>query len=167
MVPFVYYLFHTKMHQVPSEKIPDVRKTLYLFAFARPFSRYADSRLWTFIKNEIRPLIEKGDESFPYQRAIRRVAAWEGIDSFGERLLMANRDLTLYVVQNLSGAKAHYRRNLGEVDHIFPRAELRKRGFEEEQIDHFANFWILQRPRTRSKATGTLDGISILFQTKS
>lgn len=151
LVPFVYYLFHTKMHQVKNENIVDVRRALYLFAFARPFSRYADSRLWAFIKNEIKPRTDVGDESFPYARAVRRVAAWEGIDGL-ERLLQNNKLLTLYVVQNLSGSKAQYPPNAAEIDHIFPKSELFKRGLYEEDVDHFANFWILRKVKNQIKS---------------
>ena len=59
LVPFVYYLFHAPKHEVPTGQIDAFRKALYLFAFARPFSRYADSRLWRFIREEIRPLVER------------------------------------------------------------------------------------------------------------
>src|SRR5215213_4299253 len=62
LVPFVYYLFHTPKHEMPTGQIENFRKGLYLFAFARPFSRYADSRLWKFIRQELRPLVEKKDQ---------------------------------------------------------------------------------------------------------
>src|SRR5207249_2214025 len=42
LVPFVYYLFHAPKHEVPTGQIEAFRKGLYFFAFARPFSRYAD-----------------------------------------------------------------------------------------------------------------------------
>ena len=89
------------------------RKALYLFAFSRPFSRYADSRLWKFIREEIR---------------------------------------LLHVLQNLSTNKAHYQRNAGQIDHIFPRAELRKKEFEEPEINHFGNFWILAASKNQNKS---------------
>ena len=45
---------------MPIGQIESFRKGLYLFAFARSFSRYVDSRLWKFIRDAIRPLIENG-----------------------------------------------------------------------------------------------------------
>ena len=152
LVPFVYYLFHAPKHEVPTGQIDAFRKALYVFAFARPFSRYADSRLWRFIRQELRPLIEKKDHHFPFDRAVAWVKFWESMTGFNERLLQANIPLTLHVLQNLSHDKAKYARNAGQIDHIFPRAELRKKGFEEAEINHFGNFWILAKGKNQNKS---------------
>ncbi len=152
LVPFVYYLFHAPKHEVPTGQIDAFRKTLYLFAFARPFSRYADSRLWKFIRKEIRPLAEKKDYHFPFDGAVAWVKYWESVTGFNERLLQSNVALTLHVLQNLSTDKAHYQRNAGQIDHIFPRAELRKKEFEELEINHFGNFWILAKGKNQNKS---------------
>jgi len=152
LVPFVYYLFHAPKHEVPTGQIDSFRKALYLFAFARPFSRYADSRLWKFIRQEIRPLVEKKDHHFPFDRGVAWVKYWESVTGFNERLLQSNAALTLHVLQNLSTDKAHYQRNAGQIDHIFPRAELRKKEFEEPEINHFGNFWILAKGKNQNKS---------------
>ena len=55
-------------------------------------------------------------------------------------------------LQNLSTNKAHYQRNAGQIDHIFPRAELRKKEFEESEINHFGNFWILAKGKNQNKS---------------
>ena len=60
-MPFVYYLFHAPKHEVPTGQIEAFRKSLSLFAFARPFSRYAESRLWTFIRRELATRAEDKD----------------------------------------------------------------------------------------------------------
>lgn len=70
LVPFVYYLSHTKNHQVPNSEIDNLRKAVYLFGFTSPFSRYADSRLGRFIRRELQPLAEKNDERFPIGDAV-------------------------------------------------------------------------------------------------
>jgi len=152
LVPFVYYLFHAPKHEVPTGQIDAFRKALYLFAFARPFSRYADSRLWKFIRQEIRPLVEKKDHHFPFDRAVAWVMYWESMTGFNERLLQANVALTLHVLQNLSTDKFKYQRNAGQIDHIFPRAELRRKEFEEPEINHFGNFWILAKGKNQNKS---------------
>lgn len=152
LVPFVYYLFHAPKHEVPTGQIDAFRKALYLFAFARPFSRYADSRLWKFIGKEIRPLVENKDHHFPFDRAVAWVKYWESITGFNERLLQANVALTLHVLQDLSTDKTKYQRNAGQIDHIFPRAELRKKEFEESEINHFGNFWILAKGKNQNKS---------------
>ncbi len=152
LVPFVYYLFHAPKHEVPTGQIEAFRKGLYLFAFARPFSRYADSRLWKFIREELRPLVEKKDHRFPFDRAAWWVKYWESITEFDEKLLQANVPLTLHVLQNLSTDKAQYKRNAGQIDHIFPRSVLRKKDFEEPEINHFGNFWILAKGKNQNKS---------------
>ena len=104
LVPFVYYLFHASKHEIPTSQIEAFRKALYLFAFARPFSRYADSRLWKFIRQELKPLVNKG-HAFPFSRAVDWVKYWEGIDGFNDQLLQSNVLLTLHVLHDdgLSG----------------------------------------------------------------
>ncbi|MCK4257266.1 hypothetical protein KAX35_10280 [candidate division WOR-3 bacterium] len=147
-IPFVYYLFYAKGHQMPNNQIENARKSLYLFGFARPFSRYADSRLWKFIKEELKSL---EDENFPYRRAVWWIQYWEDIDEFGEDLLQRNPLLVHHLVQKLSGAKTKYRKNLPEMDHIFPRSTLREKEFNEAEINHFANFWILGKHKNQNK----------------
>ena len=152
LVPFVYYLFHAPKHEVPTGQIDAFRKALYVFAFARPFSRYADSRLWKFIRKEIRPLVENKNHHFPLDRAVAWVKYWESVTGFNERLLQANVALTLHVLQNLSSDKSKYQRNAGQIDHIFPRAELRKKEYQEREINHFGNFWILAKGKNQNKS---------------
>lgn len=152
MVPFVYYLFHTKNHEIRNDQIVNARKALYLFGFTRPFSRYADSRLGGFIRSELRPLVSKGDETFPLSKAVWRVGYWERIKTYGEELLQAHPLLALHLVQGLTGAKVQYTRNAPEADHIFPRSELRKKGYDEGMINHFANFWILAKGKNQNKS---------------
>lgn len=152
MVPFVYYLFHTKNHEIRNDQIVNARKALYLFGFSRPFSRYADSRLGAFIRDELRPLAKKRDETFPLKNAIWWVGYWERIKAFNKELLQANPVLTLHLVQGLTGAKVQYVRNAPEVDHIFPRSELRKKGYDEAIINNFANFWILAKGKNQNKS---------------
>jgi hypothetical protein len=153
LVPFVYYLFRAPNHEIPNGQLQAFRKALYIFAFARPFSRYADSRLWKFIRQELKTLADAKDNHFPFDRAVYRVKQWEAINGFDDRLLQSNVHLTLHVVQNLSTDKAHYKRNTGQIDHIFPRAELRKKGkFEDAEINHFGNFWILAKGKNQNKS---------------
>ena len=99
-----------------------------------------------------KPLGEAKDAKFPFDRAAWWVRYWEGIESCNEKLLQSNPLLALHVVQDLTGAKTHYRRNVGEIDHIFPRSILREKGFDEAQINHFANFWILAKGKNQNKS---------------
>jgi hypothetical protein len=151
-VPFVYYAFHLKKHEIPNNQTSRIRKSLYYFGFARPFSRYADSRIARFIKDELKPLAERAEATFPLEKAVWWMRYWEDIHTFGEKLLQTNPILTCYVVQNLSGAKIQYQRNVRELDHIFPRSVLREKGFDESEINHFANFWILAKGKNQNKS---------------
>lgn len=152
LVPFVYYLFRTKRHQVPNSEIGNARKAFYLFGFAKPFSRYADSRLGKFIKRAIKPLADEGSEEFPFQKAVELVANWERIKGFDEELLHQNPLLALHVVQHSTGAKVLYKDNEPQIDHIFPKSILREKGFSEREFDHPANYWILAKGKNINKS---------------
>jgi hypothetical protein len=60
--------------------------------------------------------------------------------------------LTLHVLQNLSTDKSKYQRNAGQIDHIFPKAVLRKKEYQEPEINHFGNFWILAKGKNQNKS---------------
>jgi uncharacterized protein with ParB-like and HNH nuclease domain len=151
LVPLVYYLFNTNKHQVPNNQISRVRKAMYLFGFTKPFSRYGDSRVWAFIRDELKPLIDNNDETFPLDSTWWWIDYWEKVRSFDD-LLQSNHILTLHLIQGLTGAAFKYEGNAPEVDHIFPRSILREKGFEPSQVNNFANFWILAKTKNRNKS---------------
>lgn len=152
LIPLVYYLFHAPKHQVPKNQTEAVRKSLFLFAFTQPFSRYADSRLGNFIREELKPRLEKGDHAFPLRSAVAWIQHWEQVAGFGSELIQRNPILACNLVQNYSGGKNHFKSNAPEVDHIFPRSVLKKRGFEPTDIEHFANYWILSKGKNQNKS---------------
>ncbi len=154
LVPFVYYLFHAPKHEVPTGQIEVFRKSLYLFAFAHPFSRYADSRLWTFIRRELTPRAEKKDYSFPFDRAVWWVKYWESVTGFDERLLKMNIALTLHVLQNLSSNKTHYERNAGQVTIFSLGLNCGKKGTRSLRLITLVISGFLQKARTRIRAIG-------------
>jgi hypothetical protein len=122
---------------------------VYVFGLARPFSRYGESRVGNFVSSlDAR---QADDDAFPLEVALQKVRGWERIESI-EDLAEWNHDLTLHLIQGLSGAKVQYSRNAPEVDHIFPRSEMRKRGAAEEDINDLANFWILAQGKNRNKS---------------
>lgn len=152
LVPLVYYLFYTTNHQVPDDEIDRVRKSIYLFGFTSPFSKYADSRLGKFIREDLKPLAEKGDEKFPLEESVYWVHQWAKIDNFGPRLLQGNPSLALHLIQRRSGAKVHYEKNAPQIDHIFPRSKLRDKKYKDAEIDHFSNYWILAKNKNQNKS---------------
>ena len=150
LVPIVHYLFGLPRHEVPNDQVDRLRSGVYLFALATPFSRYGESRVGSFVRSEL-DTRDGDDRTFPLEAAIRRVRGWEPIQTVKD-LAEANPHLTLHLVQGLSGAREKYSRNAPEVDHIFPRAELRRKNYDEEDIDDIANFWILAQNKNRNKS---------------
>lgn len=150
LVPIVHYMFGLPRHEVPNDQTDRLRTAVYLFGLAQPFSRYGESRVGNFIRTEL-DVRDAGDHAFPLEGAIEKVRGWEGIRTI-EDLAEWNHDLTLHLIQGLSGAKVQYARNAPEVDHIFPRSELRKQGKAEDDINDLANFWILAQGKNRNKS---------------
>ncbi|HDZ62745.1 MAG TPA: DUF262 domain-containing protein [Nitrospirae bacterium] len=152
LVPLVYYLHYQDKYLAPQREIQNIRKAVYLFGFSMVFSRYADSRLGKFIKEELRTRKTEQSKEFPYEAVIWWVKYWEGYEAFDQKLLQKNHRLTLHVLQQHHGTKAFLKANAPEVDHIFPRSELRKKGFNEEEINHYANFWLLSKNKNQNKS---------------
>lgn len=152
LVPFVYYLFYTENHQVPDSQIERVRKSIYIFGFTSPFSRYADSRLGKFIREELKPLVDQNKDKFPLERCVWWVWYWEQVKGYGVQLLRRNPSLVLHIVQRRSGAKIHYDKNAPQIDHIFPSSKLRDKQYDEAVINHFANYWILAKNKNQNKS---------------
>jgi hypothetical protein len=151
LVPFVYYLAKLPKHDVPNSEIPSVRTAIYACALARPFSRFVDSRIGPYVRSNLKSRLDGGDQTFPLVETLREVRRWESISRLDD-LAQKNTHLTLHLVQGRPGAKVQYAANSPEVDHIFPRARLRKQGVNEEDINAFANFWILARGKNRNKS---------------
>lgn len=151
LVPFVYYLFHITGHDVPNDQINNFRKTFFLFGFALPFSRYADSRLAKYIRDELRPILENKGKVFPFESAVRLVNYWERIDNWGGELIQRNPRLALYLIQQDTGGKTQYKLNAREMDHIFPKSTLREKGHDELKINDFANYWFLSKGKNINK----------------
>ena len=107
LIPFVYYLFHTPKHQVPNKEIDAVRKAVFLFGFTQPFSRYADSRLGTFLRRELKPLAANAGATFPLDGAVRWVSYWERVSEFGTELVQGNPALALHLVQRRTARKSN------------------------------------------------------------
>ena len=77
---------------------------------------------------------------------------WTNIENYGSQLIQNNYSIALHLVQHLSGTKVHYERNTPQIDHIFPRSVLREKGYEEAEINHFANFWVLAKNKNQNKS---------------
>lgn len=151
LIPIVYYLFHTKNHLIPNSEIVNVRKSFLLLSFTSPFSRYADSRIWAYIKRVLSPYLEAKDYSYPFNETISWIHYWTGVDSFNSICLSSNIHLTLHLLQQIKNAKVQYKNNSPEIDHIFPRSILREKGHNESDINNYANFWVLGKTKNQNK----------------
>lgn len=152
LIPFVYYLAKTPDNLVPNSEINKLKKALYVFGFTRPFSRYADSRIGRFIKQELKPLSDKKDFTFPLDNSIWWANYWEGYNSFDTKLLQKNRHLTLHLLQGKHGTKVKYERNAPEIDHIFPQSVLSEKEYDWGIINAYGNFWILSKTKNQNKS---------------
>ena len=151
LVPFVYYLFHAKKHIVPNNQIERARKAFFLFAFSKPFSRHADSRLRKFVNDQLKPLADVKDSTFPFENTVSWVRYYEKINNFDGEVVDRNILLALHLVQGLRGGKVKYVKNTPEIDHIFPKSTLYEKNFDASEVNHFANFWILAQNKNRNK----------------
>ena len=151
LIPFVYYFSRCPNKQLPNKEIESFRKAGFLLGFSSPFSRYADSRLGAFIRQELSSHLSEGKCTFPLEETISWISYWENVYNWGEELVQRNARLALHIVQRTTGAKTHLAMNAREIDHIFPRSELRNKGREEGEINHFANFWLLPKGKNINK----------------
>ncbi len=151
LIPLIYYLYHAPNHQVPQGQVEAAKKSVYLFSWVSPFSRYADSRPWKFIRNHIQPRVEQNDYTFPLREGVKWVYDYHRFSELDADMLGENTYLTHHLIQgrNLTGLK--YQGNAPEIDHIFPKALLSDR-YEWSEINHVANFWILARSKNRQKS---------------
>jgi hypothetical protein len=151
LVPLVYYFYYLDRHEIPNNQVDSARTAVYLLGLAQPFSRYSESRIGSFVRSRLNPLATEGDPSFPLWAVIEDIRRWEKVHSL-DALAQSNISLTLHLIQGLSGGRMQYKRNAPEVDHIFPRAELRNKGVDEILINNLANFWILSQGKNRNKS---------------
>ena len=152
-VPFVYYLYHVPKHQIPTSELKSFRQALFLIGFTKMFSRYADSRIGKVIGWEMAPRLKEGNYEFPIERIVRwSTQYWFWAEKVQANLLQNNVFLTHCLVQGKTGAKAKLLSSSLEMDHIFPRSKLRKKGFEPPEYNHFANFWLLAKGKNQNKS---------------
>ena len=152
LIPIVYYLANTPNNLVPNSEINRLKKALYIFGYTRPFSRYADSRIGKFIREELKPLFDNKDFVFPLENSIWWANYWEGYESVDIKLLQKNKLLTLHLLQGKTGAKIKYERNAPEIDHIFPQSTLHEKGHDYGIINSYGNFWILAKTKNQNKS---------------
>jgi hypothetical protein len=153
LVPFVQFLYHAPKQSFPMGSKAAARKALYLFAFSKAFTQFAESRTGAFIRDSLPSASDiKNGAAFSYESALKFVHYKTNFDPGDERLFANNPELALALIQRKSGGKIKYSGNLPEIDHIFPQATLRERKLEWHEIDDLGNKWILPRTLNRNKS---------------
>lgn len=151
IIPLVYYFYWLSGHKIRASQIQSVKTAFYLTAFAKAFTRHAESRLDGFINQILKPAVNGRRKSFPVSETMGFVVQKEKIRGYDD-LLSQNRILGLHLIQGLTGTHFKYAPNAPEVDHIFPRSKLIKKGVDKNKIDHYANSWILAKGKNRNKS---------------
>lgn len=152
LIPVVYYLSYTPNNLIPNSEINRLKKSLYIFGFTSPFSRYADSRIGKFIREELKPKADKKDYTFPLEKSIWWANYWENYSSFNKDILQWNKVLALHLLQGKQGTRVKYIRNSPELDHIFPKTPLENKGYDWGEINRVGNFWILAKTKNQNKS---------------
>ena len=156
LIPFIYYRFHVSDGQIPGGEINRLRKAVYLFEFSSLFSRYSDQRLGTFIREVLKPAGGEGNKKFPLEESLWWVWHWERLENYGPELIQRNPLLALYLVRHGSGDRLQYENSVPKTGHVFSRSELRELGYNETDVNHFANLWIFPGYMSTNKSNKSL-----------
>ena len=153
LVPFVQYAFSAEKHRFHKQTIDSARKSLFLFAFAKIFTQYAESRTGAFIRDYLSDAeaIRNG-AAFPYDKAILFVFDKTNFNLPDDTFFGNNPELALSLLQKKNGGTIKNEDNLPEMDHIFPRSVLEDRGYERHEINDIGNLWLLPRGVNRNKS---------------
>jgi len=150
LVPFVYYLARTNGANFPRNSKASAKQSLILFALSKTFTQHSESRTGAFIRDYLTNL--DATSRFPYDLCVEYVYSKTSFGAFDHRLISNNVDLSLSVIQRLSGGRVHHAGNLPEIDHIFPQSILRDKEVDEQDINDIGNLWILPRNMNRNKS---------------
>lgn len=152
LIPFVYYLFHLPTHIIPEQDIANVRKFFYISAFTRLFTRYAESRIKIYIRDYLKPQIERNEKCFSFQEGMNFLRRYERFNGIDDVLLNSNLNLVLNLIQRNFDMDLLYDKNEPEIDHIFPKSILREKGWDEHKTNYYANYWYLPKNQNRNKS---------------
>ena len=152
LIPFVYFLFHAPKHVFRESNISDVRRFFYISAFTRLFTRYSEFRIKIYIRDYLKPKFDKGDFEFSLNDAMNFLKRYESFDGINDEIINNNLHLTLNLLQRNFDMETLYEWNDPEIDHIFPKSTLRDKGWEDYDINHYANYWYLPKKTNRNKS---------------
>ncbi|MBP1180936.1 DUF262 domain-containing protein [Methylobacterium sp. PvR107] len=146
LIPFVHFAFLNKA-DVFSTDGSAARKALYIFAFSKVFTQHSDSRTGAFIRD----FVNEGSVVFPVEGAAQFVNWKTGFNAIDSSLISYNVELALSILQQRSGGKVYFSKNLPEIDHIFPRSKMEER-YDSALVNDIGNLWILQQVANRNKS---------------
>lgn len=151
LIPFIHCFFHIPDQQAPEGEINRLRKAVYLFGLSSLFSKNADSRLGKFIEEVLRPAARKNSAKFPLEESLHCIRDWEKPERYGNELIRGNPPLALHLIRHRSNGNLQYNDGFPKIDSIFPSRELRKLEYEDADVNHFANLWILPENKSPNK----------------
>lgn len=150
LLPIVHYFYNAPHGEIPSREINRLRKALYLFGFSFLFSKSVERRFGAYL-GELSSSNESAHGVFPLELSLNLAKRWEGRGGFGPDLYNLNPALSLHVACRKNASSLEYIGGYPQLDTIFPRGELRRRGYDEPEASHFANLWILPKGKASNR----------------
>ncbi len=146
IIPFVYYLFH-RMQQEPGDEANQLamKHALYLGLMTSAFSRYVESRIDGVIREVFDPARFAGVAGFPLAGFRAYIRQREGRDRIDNWVLQRNITLLMNILEGGPILPSGQRRYRPEVDHIFPTSKLAEHGYDNEEINDFANLRLISK----------------------
>ena len=146
LIPFVYFVYRQQDQRLRGEAMRrEIKYTLYLSLMTSLFSRYAESRIDTFIREVLDPALQASPAEFPLEKVCAFAEQREGRAQIDDWLLQRNVRLLMNILEGGTILPVGQRRHRPEVDHIFPASKLREASLPEDQVNHFANFRLISK----------------------
>jgi len=143
LIPFVYFLYHDGT--VRESNLQAMTHALYLSLMTGTFSRYADSRIDGIINEVVDTARQTEPGVFPLSQFLAFVKRREGHDRIDNWLLQRSIPLLMNILEGGTIFPKGRRRHRPEVDHIFPASKLRAAGYEEDEVNDFANLRLISK----------------------
>ena len=146
LLPFIYFFYLQPDQQVKGEDTQLLmNRTLYLALMTSTFSRFADNYVDQVVNNIFKPHNRDKPGEFPAQAFNQFIYGKQGRDHIDDGLLQANINYLMNILEGGTRLPEGRRNRRPEVDHIFPQSKLREKGFEEEQVNHYANLRLISQ----------------------
>jgi hypothetical protein len=146
LLPFIYFFYQQPNQQVQGEDTHILmNRTLYLALMTSVFSRYADNYVDQVVNNSFKPYHKEKPGEFPIEAFNQFIYSKKGQNDFDDGLLQGNINYLMNIMEGGTRLPEGRRNCRPEVDHIFPQSKLRDNGFEEEQVNDYANLRLISQ----------------------